>query len=123
MASRSMVIQPSGLALGPPWAFLALHWVFQPPAVPFSHALSQSNIRWAVRHLFERFNPVFGVSSLCWAGHIRWRWFRRAGDAEHQPPHGGRTPVATSVHAGRYVNEWEGLGIRNQHESCQWGKH
>ena len=46
--------------------------IFQPSAVLFSHVLGQSNIRWAVRPLF---NLVSGVLSLCWAGRIHWRWF------------------------------------------------
>ena len=46
--------------------------IFQPSAVPFSHVLGRSNIRWDVRPLF---NLVSGVLSLCWAGRIRWRWF------------------------------------------------
>jgi len=51
----------------PPWALLALRWVFRPCAVPFSLALGRSNIHWAVR-------PRFGRFSLVWCFVVALGW-------------------------------------------------
>ena len=61
--AHGLAIDSNSAACTGVWAalgFLALHWVFQPPAVLFSHALSRSNIR-----CVGLFDPSLGVSTLC----------------------------------------------------------
>jgi hypothetical protein len=85
-------------------------------------------MRWVDRTSVGLFDPSLGLSTLCLVFLVALGWPHtpalvwEAGDVGHQPPYTSQIPVAASVRAGMYANEWEGLGIGHQHESRKWGK-